>query len=392
MNNFVQWTPTEVIFGRDTEQKAGVAVKRHRGSRVLLVYGSGSAEKSGLLSRVKASLEGAGIAYAEFGGAKANPTLKHAEEGVRHAIDFKADFILALGGGSVIDTAKGIAHGAANPGVSLWDLWTEQVPLLKSLPVGVVLTIAAAGSEMSDSAVLTNEDIPWKKGIHTPFNRCAFAILNPELLFTLPRYQLFAGIADIMMHTMERYFIPDIKCDLTDEISEGLLRTVVRNARILLNNPEDYDAMAEILWASSLSHNNLTECGRGKDFSVHKIGMVLSARYDYTHGATLTAVWSAWARYLYKDALDRFAKYARSVWGIQATDDEEAAMAGIYATDDFFREIGMPISLLGLGEEVFGDDEIRLLAQDATRNDTIKLSRIRPLSAADVENIYRMAL
>ncbi|MCR4908642.1 MAG: iron-containing alcohol dehydrogenase [Lachnospiraceae bacterium] len=392
MDNFIQWTPTEVIFGRGTEQKAGLAVKRHRGTRVLVVYGGGSAVKSGLLSRVRESLDASKVAYAEFGGARANPTLKHAEEGVRLATDFKADFILAVGGGSVIDTAKGIAHGAANPGVSLWDIWTERFTLLKSLPVGAVLTIAAAGSEMSDSAVLTNEDIPWKKGLNTPFNRCAFAILNPELLFTVPPYQLFAGVADIMMHTMERYFIPGIKCELTDEIAEGLLRTVVRNARILLKDSHNYDAMAEILWASSLSHNNLTECGRGRDFSVHKIGMPLSGRYNYTHGATLTAVWSAWARYLYEDAPDRFAKYARNVWGIRKKGLEEAAMAGIYATDDFFREIGMPISLLGLGEEVFGNEEIRLLAQDATVNDTIKLSRIRPLSASDVENIYRMAL
>ena len=231
---------------------------------------------------------------------------------MKKALAFKADMILAVGGGSSIDTAKGIAHGAANPDLKLWDdIWMKQAPLTRSLPVGVVLTIPAAGSEMSDSAVLTNEKLGRKAGLNSEFNRVKFAIMNPELAFTLPAFQLACGITDIMMHTMERYFIPGIKCQLTDEIAEGLLRTVVENGRIIMKNKEDYDAMAEIMWCSSISHNNLTEAGRGKDFSVHKLGHALSAKYDVAHGASLAAVWGSWAKYIYGGAVDRFARYAR---------------------------------------------------------------------------------
>lgn len=189
-----------------------------------------------------------------------------AEEGVQRALAFGADFILAVGGGSAIDTAKAVAHGTANPGEKLWDIWTGKAPLTKSLPIGAVLTIPAAGSEMSDSAVLTNEAIGKKAGINTPFNRCRFAVMNPELAATLPAYQIACGVTDIMMHTMERYFIPGIPCEMTDCIAEGLLRTVIHNGPKVLENPSDYDAMAEIMWCGSLSHNNLTECGRGKIF------------------------------------------------------------------------------------------------------------------------------
>ena len=267
MQNFIQYAPTEVIFGRGTEAQTGAAAAKWGGSRVLIVYGGGSVVRSGLLKRVEESLEKEGIVYEEFGGVRPNPRLAFAEEGVRKALDFRADMVLAVGGGSAIDTAKGIAHGAANPELKLWDdIWMKRKALTKSLPVGVVLTIAAAGSEMSDSAVLTNEETGRKAGLNTEFNRVKFAVMNPELAFTLPAFQLACGITDIMMHTMERYFISGIKCQLTDEIAEGLLRTVVENGRILMKNKEDYDAMAEIMWCSSISHNNLTEAGRGQRF------------------------------------------------------------------------------------------------------------------------------
>ncbi len=390
MNNFTFHTPTEVIFGKDAElQTGGVAAKY--GTRALLVYGKGSVVKSGLLARVLASLKEAGIAVEEFGGAQPNPTLAHAEEGVQRALTFGADMIIAIGGGSAIDTAKGIAHGAANPGSKLWELWTKQAPLTKSLPVGAVLTIPAAGSEMSDSAVLTNTVLGKKAGINTPFNRCRFAVVNPALGATLPPYQLAAGVTDIMMHTMERYFIPGIKCDLTDEIAEGLLRTVIKNGAVIIENPADYDAMAEVFWASSLSHNNLTECGRGKDFSVHKLGHALSARYGVTHGASLAAVWGAWAEELYRDCIPRFARFARSVWGITEADDTRAAKEGIERTVAFFRSIGMPTNLSELNVGITAAD-LEQLALDATQNDTLRLSRIRPLDAKAVEKIYRRAM
>ena len=390
MNDFKFYAPTEVNFGRNAEEKTGEVAAKY-GSRALLVYGKSSVIKSGLLSRVKKSLDEARITYRDFGGAKPNPTLAHAEEGVKEAIDFGADMIIAVGGGSAIDTAKAIAHGAANPDTKLWDIWTRKVPLQKSFPVGAVLTIAAAGSEMSDSAVLTNEEIGKKGGINTDFNRCRFAIVNPALGATLPKNQITAGVVDIMMHTMERYFIPEIKADLTDEIAEGLLRTVIKNGAIVAEDPADYDAMAEIFWASSLSHNNLTECGRGKDFSVHKLGHALSAKYDVTHGASLSAVWGSWARELYQDAIPRFARYARKVWGITDECDAAAAEAGIARTEEFFKSLDMPVSLTELGVAPT-DEDFRDLALDATMQDTMKLSRIRPLDAKDAERIYRAAL
>ncbi len=390
MENFKLYTPTEVVFGKDTENQTGETAKKY-GSKALLVFGKGSVVKSGLLERVEKSLSDAGVEYKEFGGAKPNPTLAHAQEGVKEALSFGADMIIGVGGGSAIDTAKAIAHGAANPDENLWELWTRKVPLTKSLPVGAVLTIAAAGSEMSDSAVLTNEELGKKSGINTDFNRCRFAIVNPQLGQTLPKEQLAAGVTDIMMHTMERYFIPDSHCDMTDEIAEGLLRTVIKNGAIIVADPSDYDAMSEVFWASSLSHNNLTECGRGKDFSVHKLGHALSAKYDVTHGASLSAVWGAWAKELYKGAIPRFARFARKVWNVAEENDEAAALAGIEKTVAFFKSIDMPVSLSDLGVDP-SDEDIKALALDATMNDTLKLSRIRPLAAADVEKIYKNSI
>ncbi|MBQ7677430.1 MAG: iron-containing alcohol dehydrogenase [Lachnospiraceae bacterium] len=390
MDNFRLYLPTEVIFGKGTENETGAAAVRF-GKKALLVFGQQSAKKSGLVGRVEKSLEEAGVAFREFGGAMPNPTLAHAEEGVKEAAAFGADIIIGIGGGSAIDTAKAIAHGSANPDEKLWDIWTKKVPLTKSLPVGAVLTMPAAGSEMSDSAVLTNEEIGKKAGINTEFNRCRFAIVNPELGMTLPKYQLAAGVTDIMMHTMERYFIPDSDCDLTDEIAEGLLRTVIKNGAVIVKDPSDYHAMSEVFWASSVSHNNLTECGRGKDFSVHKFGHALSAKYGVTHGASLAAVWGAWAETLYEDALPRFARYARKVWEVTEADDAAAAKEGIAKTVDYFRSIGMPTTLAELEVGVTKAD-LHDLAMNATMQDTLKLSRIRPLDAAAVEEIYRKAL
>lgn len=394
MENFVQYAPTEVIFGKGTENQTGEEVKKWGGSRVLLVYGGGSAVRSGLIGRVEQSLTEAGIAYEAFGGVKPNPRLAFAEEGVQKALTFGADFILAVGGGSAIDTAKAIAHGTANPEEKLWDIWTRKVPLTRSLPVAAVLTIPAAGSEMSDSAVLTNEEIGKKAGINTPFNRCRFAVMNPELAATLPAYQVACGVTDIMMHTMERYFIPGIQCEMTDCIAEGLLRTVIRNGAKVYENPADYDAMAEVMWCGSLSHNNLTECGRGKDFSVHKLGHALSAKYDVAHGASLAAVWGSWARYLYQDqALGRFVQFAKNVWGIsgEGKSEQETALAGIEKTEEFFKSIGMPVSLSQLGVQPEEQERMEL-SLDATMGDTVKLTRIRPLGAKEVNEIYQMAM
>lgn len=390
MDNFMYHAPTRVVFGRDTELETGKLIANEGGSRVFLVYGGGSCVKSGLLARIESSLDQAGLAYLEFGGAQPNPTLRHAEEGVRKALEFGADFILAVGGGSAIDTAKGIAHGTANPDTALWDIWTGVKPLKQSMPVGCVLTIAAAGSEMSSSAVLTNKDLGIKKGLDTDFNRCRFAVMNPALLATVPKYQLAAGIADIMQHTMERYFIPNSHAELTDEIAEGLLRTVIRNGRKILADPNDYDAMAEVMWASSLSHNWLTGLGRPGDFSVHKFGHALSAAYGATHGASLTAVWKAWADYLYETEPGRFAQFARRVWGVDEAETLSAAREGIRCTTAYFREIGMPVSLADLGVQP-SEEEIHALALNCTQNGKVTLSRIKPIGVSEAEEIFRAA-
>lgn len=390
MQKFTYCVPTEIIFGRDTEKECAKAVRKHGGKKVLLVYGGGSVQRSGLLDRIRQTLEEEGIPYAEFGGVRPNPRLEYAEKGVGKALAEQVDFILAVGGGSAIDTAKAIAHGAANPGVSLWDLWMKKVPLERSMKVGVVLTIAAAGSETSDSAVLTNEAIGKKAGLGTEWNRPAFAIMNPVLTFSLPKYQIGCGIADIMMHTMERYFIPGQKNRMTDEIAEGLLRTVIDNGKIAVQDPRNYDAMSELMWCGSLSHNNITGLGREKDFSVHKLGHALSARFDCAHGASLTAVWGSWASYVWKEDVERFAHFAERVWGI-CGEKESAAKQGIERTIDYFRSIGMPVSLGELGIGIQEEGVLRDLAMDATKEDTIRLSVIRPLDAEDVLEIFRKA-
>ena len=389
MENFTHYTPTEVAFGRDTELKAGALVKQYGGSRVLLVYGQGSVERSGLLERVGESLKKEGIEYILFGGAKPNPTLEHAQEGIYLAVAEKVDFLLAVGGGSAIDTAKAIAHGAARPECTLWEIWSGKEPMGDSLPVGCVLTIPAAGSEMSSSAVLTYEAMGKKCSTSTDKNRPRFAILNPALAATLPRYQLACGVVDIMMHTMERYFIPGSKSRMTDELAEGLLRTVIEFGADVVADPSDYDAMAEVMWCGSLSHNGMTGHGRGRDFSVHKLGHALSAKYDVTHGASLSAVWKAWAEYLYEYDVERFAHYARSVWGVGGETAEEAARAGINATVEYFRQLGAPVNLKELGLSDPTDGELMALAMDATQNDTVKLSALSPMNALDVFTIFR---
>lgn len=392
MQNFIQYAPTEIIFGKETELQTGKAIKKYGGKKVLIVYGGGSVKRNGILARIEETLAAEGISYEEFGGVRPNPRLSHAREGVAYAISQGVDFILAVGGGSTIDTAKAIAHGTANPDADLWDIWMKKVPLEKTLPVGVVLTIAAAGSETSDSAVLTNEAIGKKAGLGTDLNRPVFAVMNPELTYALPKYQIGCGIVDIMMHTLERYFIPNQKNQLTDEIAEGLLRTVIKNGRIAMLNPRDYDAMSEIMWCGSISHNNLTGLGRGaKDFSVHKFGHALSARFDLAHGATLSAVWGEWAKYVYKSDLERFQHYGKTVWGIQTQNPEQAALEAIECTVEYFKEIGMPTCLSELGTGILAEEVLRELSLDATMNGTVELAQIQKLNIEDVYQIFKNA-
>lgn len=391
MQDFTFHLPTKIIFGRETENQVGREIARLKRKKVMIVYGGGSAAKSGLLDRVKASLEEEELSWVEWGNVQPNPHLDHAEAGVELAVREGVDFLLGVGGGSVIDTAKAIAHGAANPEKNLWDIWTRRTTLRSSLPVGTVLTISAAGSETSDSAVLTNTAIGKKAGLSTPLNRPVFAIMNPELTYTLPKYQIACGITDIMMHTLERYFIPNQRNRMTDEIAEGLLRTVIAAGAAALENPSDYDAQSEIMWCGSLSHNDLTGLGRVKDFSVHKLSHGLSARFDVAHGASLAAVWGSWANYVWENDVQRFAHYGESVWGMTGGTDEEKGRQAIDRTVAYFHQIGMPTSLGELGFGVLEDPVLRELAMDATQNGAVELSVIRRLRTEDVYRIFRKA-
>ena len=390
MNSFTYWSPTEVVFGKDTECQVAKYIKKYGGSRVFIVYGGGSVVRSGLLKRVTDTLDEAGLAYAEFGGVQPNPSLEHAKEGIARAIEFGADFILGIGGGSAIDTAKGIAHGTANPDVDIWEYWTGEQCVEKSLPVGVILTISAAGSETSSSSVLTNKATGSKRGLDTRYNRPKFAIMNPELTYTLPAYQVACGVTDIMMHTMDRYFNP-LENELTDAIAEALLRTVITNGTVAVRDSHNYEAMSEIMWAGSLSHNGLTGLGGTGDFAPHQLGHELSGMFDIAHGASLAIVWGHWAHYVYKTKQSRFVRYAKNVWNITEGTDEEIALAGIQATVDYFKSIGMP-TCFSEAEEIGirSDDVLKELAYRCTFEGTRTIGGFQVLDGDAIYEIYKM--
>lgn len=391
MKNFTLYTPTRIVFGKEVEKETGRLAKEQGASKVLIVYGGGSIIKSGLLKSVQKSLQKEGIAYTELAGVKPNPRMSLAREGVEKAISFGADLILAVGGGSSIDTAKAIAIGAANEGIDLREFWSGKEAITKVLPVGAVLTIAAAGSEMSDSAVLTNEETGKKGGVNTDLVRPRFAVMNPELTYTLPKYQLTCGIVDIFMHTIERYFTPEDGNELTDEIAEGLLRTLIRNGLKAVEQPKDYDALSEIMWCGSLSHNNLTGLGRPKDFACHKLGHEIGGMFDEAHGATLSAVWGSWARYVYQLDIERFANYGKKVWNIELDKAEEAAIAAIEKTEEFFRALDMPVSIGELSIGVQPDEVLKKMAESSTKGGTVKLGCFKRLDMQDMYEIYKIA-
>ena len=391
MRSFTYHVPTEVVFGVGAEQRTAEYIKKYGGSRVLVVYGGGSAVRSGLLERICTGLRDAGIACETCGGVKPNPRVEFARAAIRQAIAMQADLILGIGSDIVIDTAKAFAHGAAKPGLDIWnDIWLKPAALQRTLPVGAIPTIPAAGSETSDSAVLTDEESGIKRGLNTQLNRPAFAILDPALAATLPKYQVACGVTDIMMHTLDRYFNPVTDNEITDEIAEALLRVVVRNGRKVLINPGDEAAMSEIMWCGSLSHNGLTGLGGNKDFAPHQLSQALGAAFDEAHGACLSAIWGSWARYVYKTDPARFARYARNVWGIDGLAEEEAALAGIAATEDYFRELGMPTglpALIGRQEPDMLDELASLCSFRGTRT----IGTFQVLDMGDMRAIFAAA-
>lgn len=391
MFHFNYYAPTQVVFGKDTEEKTGELVKAQNCKKVLIHYGSGSVKRTGLLDRVKQALEKENLAYTELGGVVPNPRLSLVKEGIELCKKEGIDFILAVGGGSVIDSAKAIGYGVANGG-EVWDFYSHKRSATGCLPIGVILTISATGSEMSDSSVITNEDGWIKTGYHSEYCRPKFAIMNPELTMTLPDYQTACGCTDILMHTMERYFTQGENMELTDSIAEALMRTVIENTKILKENPKDYNARAEVMWAGSLSHNGLTGCGNGgNDFATHALEHELGGMYDVAHGAGLAALWGSWARYVYKEIPERFHKFAVRVMGLEDTGDaEEMAVRGIKAMEAFFREIKMPTNLRELGLTP-SEEELKELAHKCSLNTGGHKGSAKVLYEADMLAIYEMA-
>ncbi len=391
MVKFNYYTPTEIVFGDNSELQVANLVKLYKGKKVLIHYGGESARKSGLLERIENVLNDGEIEFKTLGGVVPNPVLSKIEEGVSLVKEEKIDFILAVGGGSVIDSAKSIAVGS----VSKDPVWSfvGNNNIEKALPVGVVLTIAAAGSEMSGGAVLTNDETMLKRSFGGRALRPAFAILNPTLTYTLPHYQTMCGVADIIMHTVERYFTNSKSMDITDRISNELIQNVIFHTRIVSSDPENYESRAEIMWSGSLSHNGLTGVrADGGDWACHQMGHELSAKYGLAHGESLTAMWSTWAKYVYNENPGRFKKFALEVMQVDSTDksSNQIILEGIKALEDFFKEIGLKTSLKEMKFEV-SEKDIQDMALKTTHNNTFTPGNIKKLGYEDIVNIYTNA-
>ena len=420
MINFDFFTPTKILFGTGRESEVGKQVAAFGGHKVMIIYGKkgGHIETSGLLDRVHKSLSDAGLSYVDLNGVVPNPRLSLVKEGIRIGRAEGVDFLLPIGGGSVIDTAKGIGYGIAND-FEMEDLLYGRVKTDKNLPIGVVLTIAAAGSEMSSSMVLTIEDGMMKRSYGHDCSRPKFAIMNPELTYSLPAYQTASGAADIMMHTMERYFTPtDTDTSLTDRIAEGLMVSVRDAAQIAVKEPENYEARATLMWAGSLSHNGLTGAGRISDFATHKIEHELGGMFDVAHGAGLAAVWGSWARYVYKTNPGRFAQFGKKVFGInissstnitpnsdapeqpikpspiitdpELTSTDTAALAAITAWETWCHSISMPTTLTELGIHPT-DAQIEEMAEKCVFGRNGHVGFFQPLTKEDIAAILKMA-
>ena len=393
MKDFTYYAPTRIVFGRESEEKLPQLIQQYGGKKVLVHYGGGSAKRSGLLDKVFTMLDDAGIAYVELGGVVPNPVLSLVKEGIDLCQKEKVDFILAVGGGSVIDSSKAIGYGVGYDG-DVWDFWDGKAVPQSCLPIGVVLTIPAAGSEMSSSCVITNEDGMLKRGVNSDLCRCKFAIMNPERTYTLPPFQTAAGATDIMMHTMERYFSKYEDAMLTDAIAEALLRTVMKATKAVMAKSDDYTSRAAIMWAGSLSHNDLTECGTEKDFACHKLEHELSGLFGVTHGAGLAAIWGSWARYVMNRHMDRFVKFATEVMGVPKDHIEKplaTAMAGVRNLENFFHEIGMPTNIPELIGREATEEEIQKLVDKCSRGGKITIGAMEVLKAEDMTTIYQMA-
>lgn len=392
MKDFTYYAPTEVVFGEQSEEQVASLVKKYGGTKVLVHYGGQSAVRSGLLDKICGLLREGGVAYVTLGGVVPNPRLSLVHEGIDLCRREGIDFVLAVGGGSVIDSGKAIAYGVCYDG-DVWDIYIGKAMPEKMLPVASVLTIPAAGSEMSEASVITNEDGDVKIGYSNSLSRPKFAIMNPRRTMTLPPYQTAAGVTDMMMHTMERYFTKDDDMDITTDIAEAMLRSMKNAVFAVLKNPEDYRYRAQIMWGGSLMHNGLTGCGISDDWATHQIEHELSAMFGVTHGAGLAAVWPSWARYVMHENLSRFVRFAVNVMDVpnDFTDPEGTALRGIEAMERFYHAIGMPVNIKELiGKEV-SDEEIHEMVRKCSRNFQRTIGCLKVLNTEDMEAIYKMA-
>jgi alcohol dehydrogenase len=386
MQDFVFHNSTKILFGKEKEQLVGEESVIF-GKKLLLHYGGGSIKNSGLYETVVKSLLNQGIEIVELAGVKPNPRVSLVKEGIALCKEHHIDFILAVGGGSVIDSAKAIAAGAKYEG-DVWDFFTGKAAVTDCLPIGVVLTIPAAGSETSTGTVITNEDGWYKRATGHISMRPKFAILNPVLTYTLPSYQTACGITDMMAHILERYFTTEKNVELTDRLCEATLKTIIHNAHSVMEDPTNYEARAEIMWSGTIAHNDLLSTGRVGDWGSHDIEHEISGIYDIAHGAGLAIIFPAWMKYVYKHDISRFAQYANRVWDVEIdlNDLEKTAISGIKKTEQFFRSIGMPIRL---NEAGISDEHFEEMAKKGTERGPI--GNFLKLYEADVEKIYQLA-
>jgi len=390
MLNFTYYTPTKVFFGKDTEKNVGKIIKEYGFKKIMLHYGKESIKKSGLYDTVINSLKDNKIEFFELGGVEANPKLSLVRKGAELAKKEKPELILAVGGGSVIDSSKAIAAAAKVDFDSFLFNLKKETPK-EAIPVGTILTLSAAGSEMSSSCVVTDEERKLKRGYNSDFNRPLFSILNPELTYSVSPRQTSCGTVDIMMHTLERYFNRATDNDLTDRIAEGILKSVISAGKKALENPKDYEARATLMWASSLSHNDLTGAGRQVFLTCHQIAHEINAIYDnLAHGETLAIVFPAWAKYVAKHSPEQFAKYAVRVFNCEMNFENpiETAFEGIRKTEEYFRSLNMPVRLSEVGVDF---SLFETMAYKCTNYGERTLDCIIPLDKEDILNILEIA-
>ena len=390
MNNFTYQLPVKFIFGKGAENEVGREVRALGCRKVLIHYGGGSAVRAGLIARVQAALQAEGIDSVTLGGVQPNPRDTMVYKGIELCRKEGVDFILAVGGGSTIDSSKAIAHGLKYDG-DFWDFFAGKAKPTSTTPFGAILTMSAAGSESSNSCVITQDATKTKRGIRTELNRCRFAIMNPELAMTVPKYQIACGATDILAHMMERYFTSTKEVDLTDRMCEGAMQAVIRAAKLAVDNPQDYDAQAQLMWGSTVAHNDTLGVGRVQDWGSHQIEHELSALYDVPHGAGLAVVFPAWMRYHMHKDLMLFCQFAVRVYQcpMDFEHPERTALAGIEAHEAFLRSIGMPTTLKELG--INAADIPKMAAHTKKTNADGTTGASYPMTPEDIEAILRLA-